>query len=66
MERTEGFRQAVDLLAVHVRFVPHKVVQEVGGGGEPLSEEPALHGHHEVNLHQVERDGGVGEGDSQH
>lgn len=63
---TKSFRQAVDLLTVDIRFVPHKVIRQVRGGGKPLSEEPPFHGHHQVNLHQVERDGGVGEGHSQH
>ena len=63
---TEGLRQAVDLLAVDVSLVPHKVIREVGGGRKPLPEQPALHGHHEVNLHQVERDAGVAEGHSQY
>lgn len=62
---TEGLRQAVHFLAVDVSLVPQKVVDQVGRGGEPLPEEASLYGHHQVYLHQVEGDDGVGEGHPQ-
>lgn len=63
---TKSFRQAIDLLAVDISFVPHEIIWEVGGCRKPLSEQSAFHSHHEVNLHQVERNCGVGEGHSQY
>lgn len=66
VQHTESLWQPVDLLAVDISFVPDEVVGEVRGGREPLPEEPALHRHHEMDLHEVEGDGGVGQADAQH
>lgn len=62
---THCLRQAVDPLVVGVRLVPDEGVGQVRFCGEPLLEEPSHHAHHQVHLHQVEGDGGLGHGDLQ-
>lgn len=62
---TKSLGQAVHLLTVDVGLVPNKIVRETGGRWEPLPEEAALHGHHEMHLHQAERDDRVAQRDPQ-
>lgn len=62
---TKGFREPKHLLVVDVCLVPDEIIGQVRGCGKPLPEEAALNGHHEVHLHEVEGDGGVGEADPQ-
>lgn len=62
---TEGFRKPKHLLVVDICLVPEEVVGQVWGCSKPLPEEAALNRHHEVDLHEVEGDGRMGEADPQ-
>lgn len=62
---TEGFREPKHLLVVDVCLVPDEIIGQVWGCSKPLPEEAALNRHHEVDLHEVEGDGAVGQADPQ-
>lgn len=62
---TEGFREPKHLLVVDVCLVPDEIIRQVWCRSKPLPEEAALNRHHEVDLHEVEGDGRVGEADPQ-
>lgn len=62
---TKSFRKPIHLLAVDVCLIPDEIIGQVWSSCKPLSEEAPLDGHHEVDFHEVEGDGGVGHADPQ-